>query len=336
MISEFHLRAWARIPEVEVVGLADPRREAAEARRDAHAPQARVHPTLAALLDAERPDLVEVLTPPWRHAEHCLAAAEAGAHVICQKPLCDELDAARRLVAAMDERGQGRRFVVHENHRFRPWFDRLLAEVRAGAIGAPRFLRIDQFDPREPPEAFKNEAPRAALYEYGTHLVDLMRALLGEPRRVFARAHRPNPRVRGESLAHATYDFGEATAVIDVAWKASGLPHGGLVLVGDEGEAIYEGTLTRGESARFRLVRRGDVLVDEARRPTDDYVESFHRLSRACVDAILSGAPAPQPAADNLRTLAATFAPYASIAEGRVVDLSEPAFAVRAAPRASG
>lgn len=319
MISEFHLRGWARIPEVEVVGLADRRREAAEARRAAFAPGARVHDGLEALLAAERPDVVDVLTPPALHAAHCLAAAAAGAHVICQKPLAPSLAEARRLVA--DLAGRGRLLAVHENHRFRPWFTALVEAVRAGTAGAPRFLRLEQLDPAEPPEAFKNEGPLGVFFEYGTHLVDMMRVLLGEPRRVHARAHRPNPRVRGESLVHATFEYPEATAVVHVGWKPSGLPQGGLLLVGDEGEAIYEGTLTRGEAARLRVVRGGAVLRDEVRRPTDDYVESFHLLQRAFVEAILRGGPCPQAGEENLRTLEATFAAYRAIEAGAVVSV---------------
>lgn len=326
MIAEFHLRAWARIPEVEIVALADSRRPAAKARRDAWAPGARVYETLGALLAAERPDFVEVLTPPALHTRHCLAAAEAGAHVICQKPLTEDLDSARRLVAALA--GRDRLFVVHENHRFRPWFQALLGHVRAGRLGRPRFLRIVEHEPREPQEAYKTQGARGVLLEYGVHLVDLMRALLGEPLRVHARAHRPNPRVRGESLAQATFELAEATAVIEVAWKADGLPLGGLVLVGDEGESVYEGPLVRGTAARFRVAGAGGVTVDEARDPTAEYIESFYLLERAFTDAMLGRATAPQAAGDNLRTLVAALAPYTSIEEGRVVDLSEPAFQV--------
>ncbi len=319
MISEFHLRGWVRIPEVEIVALADPRREAAQARRAAFAPNARVYDDLTSLLAAERPDFVDVLTPPWLHAEHCRRAAAEGCHVICQKPLTDDADEARRLVAEME--AAGRIFAVHENHRFRPWFQDLIARTRSGGLGKLSFLRIEQFDPHEPPEAFKNEAPRGVFFEYGTHLVDMMRALLGEPVRAFARAHHPNPRVRGESLAHVTYEYPDVTAVIDIAWKAAGLSQGGLLLVGDEGEAFYEGRLTRGESARLRVVRGDQVVLDEPRCPTDDYVESFYLLERDFADAMLGRHEVTQTGRENLRTLLATFAPYTSIAEGRVVNL---------------
>lgn len=51
-------------------------------------------------------------------------------------------------------------------------------------------------------------------------------------------------------------------------------------------------------------------MLDEQRCPTDDFCESFYLLQRELTDAMLSGKPAPQSAADNWKTLAATFAAY--------------------------
>jgi predicted dehydrogenase len=55
----------------------------------------------------------------------------------------------------------------------------------------------------------------------------------------------------------------------------------------------------------------------------DDYAASFLGLQRAFVGAVLRGAPIPQPARDNLATLRATFAAYASAEQGRFVALEE-------------
>jgi D-apiose dehydrogenase len=321
MISEFHLRGWQRVPEVEMVAIGNRTVSAAERRRDEYAPAAKVYGDLREMLAAEALDFVDILTPPALHAEHCLAAREAGVHVICQKPLTDDLESARRLVAAM--RGSGRVFAVHENHRYRPWFQTILARLREGFFGKLELVRIEQLDPREPAEAYKTTMERAVLLEYGTHLVDMMRALLGEPRRVFARSHHLNPRVAGESLVHVTYDYGAATGLIDVGWKPNGLQQSSLLVVGERGEAYFEGTMVRGERARFRLVSGKAVVLDETRSPYDDYVESFYLFEKECAEAMLSGRPVTQTGEENLKTLVATFAPYLSADEGRVVELAE-------------
>ena len=109
--------------------------------------------------------------------------------------------------------------------------------------------------------------------------------------------------------------------MIDVAWKPGGVAHGGFILEGDRGAVLYEGTMTRGVSARFRVTQGDTVAIDETRSPYDDYVESFYLFERECVDCMLTGKPVTQSAARNFRTLAATFAAYRSAETGRITDV---------------
>jgi len=320
MISEFHLRGWQRIPEVEIVALGNRTVSRAEARRGQYAPEARVYEDLGNMLRTERLDFVDILSVPWLHREHCLLAKQAGVHVICQKPLCNSLEDARALVAEMA--GYPKLFAVHENHPYRPWFQRALALYREGFFGAPRLLRLQQYDAKEPPEAYKNEATLGVLIEYGTHLVDMMLTLLGTPVRTYARLHRLNPRTKGETSALVAYEYPETTVVIDIGWKPGGLAHGGFVLEGDKGAVLYEGTMARGASSRFRVTQGDAVVTDEYRSPYDDYVESFYRLEREFVDGMLSGKPVTQSGLRNFQTLAVTFAAYRAAESGHLVEVA--------------
>jgi predicted dehydrogenase len=308
MIAEYHLRAWHRIPEVEIAALCDPDLARAVDRQRHFAPQARCYGSLADALSAERIDFVDILSPPWLHREHCLEAARAGVHIICQKPLCGELVEARSLVAELA--GYPRLFAVHENHPYRPWFRELLRRAEDGFFGDLRRLSLVQHDAREPPERFKAEAERGIMLEYGVHLVDMVRKLLGEPQRVQASFGRVNERVRGESLAAVIYECENAAAVIDISWKTAGPELGSVTLIGECGLALYEGRMTRGAKSRFRLFQQGQVVFDEERCPTADFGESFYLLQRELTGAMRSGSEPPQAASDNLKTLEATFAAY--------------------------
>src|SRR5262249_28374924 len=137
-------------------------------------PEARTYGSLQDLLRAENLDFVDILTPPWLHREHCLSAAAAKVHIICQKPLCSELAEATQLVSEL--RGYEGIFAVHENHPYRPWFREILRRATDGFFGTIRHLSLIQHDAREPPERFKAEAARGVMLEYGVHLVDMMRA----------------------------------------------------------------------------------------------------------------------------------------------------------------
>ena len=320
-IAEYHLRGWQRIPEVEIVALVDPVLAHAEERRDRFAPAARLYPDFATLLAREALDFADLLTPPPLHAEHCLRARAAGLHVICQKPLCDDLGAARRLVAAFA--GGAQLLCVHENHAFRPWFRQVATRHREGFFGPLRRLRLEQNDPTPPPQRLNSEAERGVLLQYGVHLVDLVRQLLGPPGQVSARLHRVHPAVRGESLACVSFLYPESTATVEVAYKNGVMAQGSALVLGDRGEAFYEGAMTRDGSARFRLSQGPDLVLDEVRTPVDDYTESFYAFERAFADALLWGTPAPQPAAENLQTLAMTFAAYAAAEQGRPVDFAD-------------
>ncbi|MEJ1971846.1 MAG: Gfo/Idh/MocA family oxidoreductase [Lacunisphaera sp.] len=173
------------------------------------------------------------------HREQCLRAAAAGLHVICQKPLCDRLTDAEFLVARL--RHHPRHFVVHENHRFRPWFQEVLRLHRTGFFGRILHLRLEQHDPVEPPQKINLEAERGVWLQYGVHLADMVHALLGDPGRVRAWLAHINPRVRGESLAQVVLEYPDATAAIDVSWKAAGMRQGGALLIGGKGRGVLRG-----------------------------------------------------------------------------------------------
>ncbi|MEW5976823.1 MAG: Gfo/Idh/MocA family oxidoreductase [Acidobacteriota bacterium] len=319
MISEFHLKGWRRCPDVQVVALGDASLDCAKRRRAEFCPEALCFDNLETMLAAAAPDFVDILTPPQFHREHCLQAAQAGVHIICQKPLCYDLREAWSLVNELES--YPRQFVVHENHRYRPWFQAVLRHHRQGLFGTPQFLGLEQNDPFEPAEFFKLHSPLGIYLEYGTHLVDMIRALLGEPRRVYARFHYPNRKVAGESLAHAVYEFDSTTAAVNIAWKANGVSQGSFLLEGDAGEAHYEGRMTRGDAARFRLVQGKTVLLDEQRNSTEDYEDSFYFFERHFVDGLAAGRYGVPSVAENFNTLLATLAAYEAVKRQAPIDI---------------
>ena len=314
MISEFHLQGWNRIPEVEIVALGNRTVGRAEERRAQFAPAARVYRELEEMLRTECPDFVDILTTPALHREHCETARRYGVHVICQKPLADTLEHAEAIAYAF--RNYSRLFAIHENHRYRPWFQRALQS----GIGDVEYLHIQHLNATHPGENYKKESESGVYLEYGSHLVDMMRAVLGEPSRVYARFHHLNRQVRGESLVHAVYEYPGATAVIDAGWKNAALTQGSVLLAARDAEVWYEGTLTRGDTGRVRISRGASVEHDEDVSPYEDYVESFYLLQRECTDYMLGKRASVQQTANAyLQTLRWTFAAYESARLGEPV-----------------
>ena len=320
-IAPWHAAGWATVAGARIVAVADPDASAAARVLAAHAPEARHYRSLEELLAREHPDVVDILSPPRLHDEHCRAALAARTTTVCQKPLVDDLERARRLVDDFASAGVG--LVVHENHVYRPWFADLVRRYRSGALGAALMLRIEQFDSSSPPQVANRVASQGVLLQYGIHLLDLAIELLGPPTRVEARLARANDDLRGESHAFVNLGYSEQTVEIGAGWKSGGLAHGGLVLLGSLGEAHYDGTLTRGPTARWRVTHGAETVVDERREPDADYADSFAALQRDVAAAVRGAGPLPQPAARNLVTLATTFAAYAAAERGEPVELDE-------------
>jgi predicted dehydrogenase len=320
MISEYHLRAWNRIPEVEIVGLGNRTPAKAEERRAQFAPAARVYSGMAEMLDRERPDFVDILTAPALHAEHCRIARDAGVHIICQKPLAGSLEDAHAIAA--DFRTYPKLFAVHENHRYRPWFQKACKSAREGLFGRIRYARFEHLNAIGPREAYKSESEQGVMLEYGSHLVDMMCALFGSPKRAYCRMHHLNPNITGESLVHAVYEYPDLTAVVECGWKDAAITQGSVLLAGDDGEFYYEGTLTRGNEGQYRISRKQEVQATQKLVPMEAYMESFYLLQRECADFMLGHrASVTQTIGEHLRSLSWTFAAYESARRGEAVSL---------------
>jgi len=123
----------------DVVALCDPRIEKAE-RMAAEWRVPRVYGDLDALLADDEIDAVEILTPTFMHHDHVIAAARAGKHVSCQKPIANSVSEAREMIAATGEAGIT--FRVSECFFHYPPLLKAKELIAEGAIGRPTVLRI--------------------------------------------------------------------------------------------------------------------------------------------------------------------------------------------------
>ncbi|WP_148575540.1 Gfo/Idh/MocA family protein [Nocardioides caldifontis] len=150
--------------------------------------------TASAIEDALADDAVDavVLCSPHRfHAEQIVAAAAAGKHVFCEKPLTTTGEEARRAIAAV--RATGVQLGIGHERRFEPSMLRLREMCGSGELGTPLVLEgnfsQDKFLDL-PPDNWRlsdEHAPVGPLSATGIHLVDLAIAVFGRPTEVWAR-----------------------------------------------------------------------------------------------------------------------------------------------------
>ena len=138
------------------------------------------------LIDDERVQLFDNGGPNDVHAEPCIAAAAAGKHVICEKPLARNAEEAATMLAAV--RNAGVKHMVAFNYRFVPAIRQARQLIESGALGriyhyravylqewilphygTPRIWRLD-----------KEHAGSGALGDLGAHIIDLAHYLVGD------------------------------------------------------------------------------------------------------------------------------------------------------------
>jgi predicted dehydrogenase len=137
-----------------------------------------------AVVGAPEIDLVDVTTPNNVHAEHAVAALEAGKHVACEKPLAHTLDAARQMVAAANK-AKGRTFVWY-NYRRCPavaFAHQLCKEGRLGRIYQIRGCYLQDWAGPDTPLMWRFQgevAGSGSLGDLCAHTIDTARFITGD------------------------------------------------------------------------------------------------------------------------------------------------------------
>jgi predicted dehydrogenase len=223
-------------------------------------------------------DAVVVATPNFTHAPIVLAAAAAGKHVLCEKPIAMSLTEALRMVAAAEAAG-----VVHMTaftYRFVPAMRYMAHLVKSGSLGEPYHFRAQRFqDWGDRNLGWRQVKKLAATGELGdmlSHRIDFGHMLIGPMRRLVARLKRLVD-VRGgqpsdlDDWAAILADFERGTTgVLESSKLATGRSEGGrspdvCEVNGSEGTCVY--TLTRPNEVQ--LGRKGGSGLETVAVPEE-------------------------------------------------------------------
>lgn len=220
-----HLPAWQKVGDMKIVSVV----ETSPSRREAAhrlLPGVRVYDSIASLLETDRPDFVDVCTPPSSHAEAICAAARAGVAVMCEKPLA----LTREQMAAIREASQKALVYPIHNWKFSPQMIWVREQVEKGVIGEPLFfawrtLRVAS------DKGTKDAAPDWRLrpeiagggivFDHGWHAFSMALGVLKQrPARVSARIRAVREGLPVEDTASLRVEFERADAQIYLSWAA--------------------------------------------------------------------------------------------------------------------
>jgi predicted dehydrogenase len=243
------------------------------------------------LLEDDRVQLFDDTGPNNMHAEPSIAAAQAGKHVICEKPLARDAEEALRMLEAV--RRAGVRHMVGFNYRFVPALRQARDLVANGALGRIYHYRAAYLQewlmphygtPREW-HTDKQVAGSGALGDLGAHIIDLGRFLVGEIKCVGALtrtfvSERPLPGGQGKG----TVDVDDAfVATVEFENGAIGSLEATRFAGGNKNHQVLEINGEKG-SLRFDLERLNELQVfwvGETPRETQGFhnvlvTESYH------------------------------------------------------------
>lgn len=185
-----HGAAIAQCDGLDFVAACDRAPERRDAAR-ADFPKVRFYASADDLARDPDVDIVVVATPTISHAAISLAMLRAGKHVICEKPLCVNVEQANELISAA--RSHDVALTVHQNRRWDPDFLALRRAVEDGALG--ELFNVETFvgDFAHPCRYWHSDSTISggAIYDWGSHHTDwILQLMPGMPAVVCATAHK--------------------------------------------------------------------------------------------------------------------------------------------------
>ncbi|HTO21767.1 MAG TPA: Gfo/Idh/MocA family oxidoreductase [Spirochaetia bacterium] len=303
----YHLRVHtylARSPLVQLRGIASRDRKKAEAEaRELGMPKA--YGSYEEMLADKEIEAVYIPLPNHLHAEWVKKAADAGKHVICEKPFAMNAREAEQAISYARSKG----VLVMEAfmYRFHPQWKRAREIVRAGEIGSVHVVNCLFTYMLKDPANIRNilSAGGGGIPDIGCYAVSTARFLVGrEPERVISLVHR-DAELKTDILSTGILDFGTTRSMFTVGTQTH--PWQRVDVLGSGGELSVMLPFNAYPDSPLQLSVTTGIGTREVTTPaTDQYVEMFEAFSKA----IREGAKEPTPAEDaiaNMKVLDALF-----------------------------
>ena len=163
-IAHFHGKNYNRFDEFEIVSVADINRESVDQYAEEFSVSGK-HTNYLDMFEKEDLDVVSVCTWQGTHAEITIAAADSGVKgILCEKPMAINLGEADAMIEACDQSGV--KLVVGHQRRFEAIYTEAQKLIADGIIGQPITV---------------TRRVGSGLLNWGTHVIDLTRQILGDP-----------------------------------------------------------------------------------------------------------------------------------------------------------
>ena len=261
-ISRSHAAGYAAAG-AEVVALTDANPEAA-ATLSAELGGAATYKDYRELIDAGKPEVISICTPPVAHEEAAVYALGRGVHVLCEKPMAFDAASAHRIRATV---GKSKAlFMPAFRHRFLPSIVALRGIVTSGKIGEVVFFNNTFCGPMWEMEKTwftkKAVAGGGSLLDTNSHSVDLFRFIVGEIMEQRAVMHRHFKTTDVEDAGILTVRAATGAMGALASSFVAGVSLAYIDIVGTKGRAFYD-YYNDSTKVRWRLTEDADWSIEE-------------------------------------------------------------------------
>ena len=255
------------------------------------------HGSYEAMLQDPAIDCVYVPLPNHLHAEWIKRVADAGKHILCEKPLTLTAQEARLVGDHCAARG----VLVMEAfmYRFHPAWDMVRGLIADGRIGRVTDVGVWFSFRSTRPTDYRHDPSSGggALYDVGCYATDVIRTLLGDEPATLHAVARMDPQINVDMTFTALLDYGDATASFTCSMEQE--PQHSVIIHGTDGwisiadpfncPADYATTVTIGTGGDHHPHA---TTVESIAVPVAD---QYALQATAFADAAIAGGPAPIP-----------------------------------------
>jgi len=286
------------------------------------------------LLADDSVDAVYIATPTFVHHEQTVAAARAGKHVLCEKPLAMTEQECQDSIVVCAE--QGVKFGTNFMMRFHACHVAMREIIAAGDLGTPVFGRAELTCWYPPIEGAFRQTQKlgggGALIDMGNHCIDLLEFLFGaRVERVACFTGHLVQDYETEDTAVATLHFAHgAVGVVDNLFNVpDAAARNMLEVYGSRGSMVTQGTIGQGSTGSISAILEGEMKGYDARQARDagaaeqiiepEVVNMYEAAIDGFCDAIVNDTEPPVSGEDGLWSHKVIDACYESARAGEVV-----------------
>ncbi|HEV8672160.1 MAG TPA: Gfo/Idh/MocA family oxidoreductase [Candidatus Limnocylindria bacterium] len=266
-------------------------------------------------------DLVVVATPTHLHAEYAIAAAKAGKHVFCEKPIARTREQAEAMVRACDDAGV--RLAVGHVVRYFPEYQRAKAMLDDGTLGRPAIATLTRgnFSVGSARGWYLDAAKSGGVVlDLMLHDLDTVRWWFGEPSRIYAKRLTAAGGALDYALATIRYED-RPIVHVEGSWAEHSGFRTGFELRGDRGMLVHDSRAASPLTVQSPAGPAGPAMMatptlgeSPYRRQLRDVFARVRREERPLVDGH-----------EGLRSLALGLAVIESADSGTVIEWKAPA-----------